>query len=97
MVLDLGLPDLDGVEVVTGLRGWASVPIVGLSAREGSRDKVAALDAGADDFVVEPFGMAELLARWSRLRYAVGRSRTRSRRACSASRSTGRTVRSWLT
>jgi two-component system KDP operon response regulator KdpE len=63
VVLDLGLPDMDGVEVVRGLRGWTSVPILVLSAREGSSDKVAALDAGADDYVTKPFGMDELLAR----------------------------------
>jgi two-component system KDP operon response regulator KdpE len=63
VVLDLGLPDIDGVEVVSGLRGWSQVPIIVLSAREGQRDKVAALDAGADDFVTKPFGMDELLAR----------------------------------
>ena len=63
VILDLGLPDLDGVEVVGGLRGWTSVPIVVLSARDGQRDKVAALDAGADDYVTKPFGMEELLAR----------------------------------
>jgi two-component system KDP operon response regulator KdpE len=63
VILDLGLPDVDGVEVVHGLRGWSQVPIIVLSAREGQRDKVAALDAGADDFVTKPFGMDELLAR----------------------------------
>ena len=70
VVLDLGLPDLEGTEVVEGLRGWSSVPIVVLSARTDSSDKVAALDAGADDYVTKPFGMAELLAR---LRAAVRR------------------------
>jgi two-component system, OmpR family, KDP operon response regulator KdpE len=63
VVLDLGLPDLDGVEVIRGLRGWTSVPIVVLSGRAGSHDKVAALDAGADDYVTKPFGGDELLAR----------------------------------
>lgn len=63
VVLDLGLPDLEGVEVVRGLRGWSTVPILVLSARDGQRDKVAALDAGADDYVTKPFGMDELLAR----------------------------------
>jgi two-component system KDP operon response regulator KdpE len=71
VILDLGLPDLDGVEVIHGLRGWAQVPIIVLSAREGQRDKVAALDAGADDFVTKPFGMDELLAR---MRAALRRS-----------------------
>ncbi|MEV0157899.1 response regulator [Micromonospora sp. NPDC050686] len=63
VVLDLGLPDLDGVEVIRGLRGWSSVPIIVLSGRAGSEDKVAALDAGADDYVTKPFGIDELLAR----------------------------------
>jgi two-component system KDP operon response regulator KdpE len=63
VILDLGLPDMDGVEVVHGLRGWSKVPIIVLSAREGQADKVAALDAGADDYVTKPFGMDELLAR----------------------------------
>ena len=70
VVLDLGLPDLDGSEVIAGLRGWTDVPILVLSAREQSREKVAALDAGADDYVVKPFGMDELLAR---LRAAIRR------------------------
>ncbi|MFI2663503.1 response regulator [Micromonospora carbonacea] len=63
VVLDLGLPDLDGVEVIRGLRGWTTVPIIVLSGRAGSEDKVAALDAGADDYVTKPFGVDELLAR----------------------------------
>ena len=63
VVLDLGLPDMDGVEVVAGLRGWTSVPIVVLSARDSQWAKVDALDAGADDYVTKPFGMDELLAR----------------------------------
>jgi two-component system KDP operon response regulator KdpE len=63
VLLDLGLPDLDGVEVVKRLREWSTVPIVVLSAREREQDKVAALDAGADDYLVKPFGLAELLAR----------------------------------
>jgi two-component system KDP operon response regulator KdpE len=63
VILDLGLPDLDGVEVVQALRGWTSVPIVVLSARHDSHEKVHALDAGADDYVTKPFGMDELLAR----------------------------------
>jgi two-component system KDP operon response regulator KdpE len=63
VVLDLGLPDLDGVEVIQGLRGWTAVPIIVLSGRSGSSDKVAALDAGADDYVTKPFGVDELLAR----------------------------------
>ncbi len=63
VVLDLGLPDMDGAEVVAGLRGWASVPIIVLSARDSQWAKVDALDAGADDYVTKPFGMDELLAR----------------------------------
>jgi two-component system KDP operon response regulator KdpE len=63
VVLDLGLPGIDGVEVIRGLRGWTRVPIVVLSVREREADKVAALDAGADDYVTKPFGMDELLAR----------------------------------
>jgi two-component system KDP operon response regulator KdpE len=63
VVLDLGLPDMDGVDVVAGLRGWTSVPIVVLSARDSQSAKVDALDAGADDYVTKPFGMDELLAR----------------------------------
>ena len=63
VVLDLGLPGIDGVDVIAGLRGWSRVPIVVLSARDAEAAKVAALDAGADDFVTKPFGMDELLAR----------------------------------
>jgi two-component system KDP operon response regulator KdpE len=63
IVLDLGLPDMDGVEVIQGLRGWTSVPIIVLSGRTTGRDKVAALDAGADDYVTKPFSVDELLAR----------------------------------
>jgi two-component system KDP operon response regulator KdpE len=63
VVLDLGLPDMDGVEVIHGLRGWSSTPIVVLSGRTDSTDKVEALDAGADDYVTKPFGVDELLAR----------------------------------
>ncbi|MFD5497801.1 response regulator [Streptomyces sp. INA 01156] len=71
VVLDLGLPDMDGVEVIRGLRGWTRVPILVLSARQASDEKVQALDAGADDYVTKPFGMDELLAR---LRAAVRRA-----------------------
>jgi two-component system, OmpR family, KDP operon response regulator KdpE len=63
VVLDLGLPDLDGVDVIRGLRARTAVPIIVLSGRVGSSDKVAALDAGADDYVTKPFGIDELLAR----------------------------------
>ena len=63
VVLDLGLPDMDGVEVIRALRGWTDAPIIVLSGRSGARDKVEALDAGADDYDTKPFGMDELLAR----------------------------------
>lgn len=63
VLLDLGLPDMDGVQVIIGLRAWTQVPIIVLSARHGSEDKVEALDAGADDYVTKPFGLEELLAR----------------------------------
>jgi two-component system KDP operon response regulator KdpE len=63
VILDLGLPDLDGVAVVEGLRGWSTAPIIVLSARHTEHAKVDALDAGADDYVTKPFGMDELLAR----------------------------------
>jgi two-component system KDP operon response regulator KdpE len=63
IILDLGLPDMDGVEVVKELRTWSSVPIVILSARSQEKDKISALDAGADDYLVKPFGIGELLAR----------------------------------
>jgi two-component system, OmpR family, KDP operon response regulator KdpE len=63
VVLDLGLPDVDGLEVIRRLREWATMPIIVLSARGGESDKVAALDAGADDYVAKPFAVGELLAR----------------------------------
>ena len=63
VVLDLGLPDLDGRDVIAGLRGWSRTPIIVLSARAGQADKVDALEAGADDYVTKPFGMEELVAR----------------------------------
>jgi two-component system, OmpR family, KDP operon response regulator KdpE len=63
VILDLGLPDLDGIEVIRRLRGWSSAPIIVLSGRAGPGDKIAALDAGADDYVTKPFSMEELLAR----------------------------------
>ncbi|MET8141662.1 response regulator [Sphaerisporangium sp. NPDC005288] len=63
ILLDLGLPDMDGVEVIHGLRGWTRVPIVVLSGRAGNQDKIDALDAGADDYVTKPFDIEELFAR----------------------------------
>ncbi|GAA1906495.1 response regulator [Nocardioides lentus] len=71
VLLDLGLPDLDGTEVIEGLRGWTTVPVVVLSARQHGEDKVEALDLGADDYVTKPFAMDELMAR---LRAAVRRA-----------------------
>jgi two-component system KDP operon response regulator KdpE len=73
VVLDLGLPGISGREVITGLRGWTDVPIIVLSARDAESEKVAALDAGADDYVTKPFGMSELLAR---VRAAVRRGQS---------------------
>jgi two-component system KDP operon response regulator KdpE len=70
VMLDLGLPDMDGVDVIKALRGWTRVPILVLSARQASDEKVAALDAGADDYITKPFCLDELLAR---LRAAVRR------------------------
>ena len=71
VILDLGLPDLDGVEVIQALRGWTKAPIIVLSGRADSTDKVEALDAGADDYITKPFGVEELLAR---MRAAVRRT-----------------------
>jgi two-component system KDP operon response regulator KdpE len=70
-IVDLGLPDMDGVDVVRGLRGWTDLPIIVLSARDAESAKIAALDAGADDYVTKPFGMGELHAR---IRSALRRS-----------------------
>ena len=63
VLLDIGLPGIDGIEVVEGLRGWTTVPIIMLSVRDAEEDKVRALDTGADDYVTKPFGMNEVLAR----------------------------------
>ena len=71
LILDLGLPDMDGTDVIHGVRGWTSTPIIVLSVWGQEHQKVAALDAGADDYVTKPFGMDELLAR---LRAAVRRA-----------------------
>jgi two-component system KDP operon response regulator KdpE len=78
VILDLGLPDMDGTEVIAGLRGWTDVPILVLSGRTDSADKVDALDAGADDYVTKPFGMEELLAR---LRAMTRRTGTKDEQA----------------
>ncbi|WP_138442137.1 response regulator [Sinomonas susongensis] len=75
VVLDLGLPGMDGVDVIRRLREWTTVPIIVLSARHAAEDKVEALDAGADDYVTKPFGLEELLAR---LRAAARRSAVRT-------------------
>ncbi|MCX4671189.1 response regulator [Streptomyces sp. NBC_01381] len=63
ILLDLGLPDMDGIEVIKALRGWSRAPVLVLSARSGSEDKIRALDVGADDYMTKPFSMDELLAR----------------------------------
>lgn len=73
LLLDLGLPDMDGMEIIRSVREWSTLPIVVLSARNHERDKVAALDAGADDYLTKPFGAAELLAR---IRTAIRHTRT---------------------
>jgi two-component system KDP operon response regulator KdpE len=76
VIIDLGLPDMDGLEVIRRLREWSSVPVLVLSARGGERDKVTALDAGADDYIEKPFGTEELLARIRvALRHAAGAAR----------------------
>jgi len=78
VVLDLGLPDRDGVSVIRGLRTWSTVPIIVLSGRTGSGDKVSALDAGADDYMTKPFGTDELLARVRAVRRRAGSPDRRS-------------------
>ena len=78
VILDLGLPDLDGMQVIHGLRGWTTVPILVLSGRVDSADKVQALDAGADDYLTKPFGIDELLAR---IRALAATRRSDDRRA----------------
>ena len=79
VILDLGLPDLDGVDVIRGLRGWSSAPILVLSGRSDSIDKVEALDAGADDYLTKPFGVDELLARLRALTRRAGSPENRIR------------------
>jgi len=78
VVLDLGLPGIDGVEVIRRLRSWSSVPVVVLSVRDAQSDKVAALDAGADDYVTKPFAMDELLARTRAVLRRTGPGETES-------------------
>ena len=78
MLLDLGLPDMDGVEIIKKLRGWSNMPVIVVSARTEDSDKVAALDAGADDYLTKPFSVDELLAR---LRVALRRVRYDSQRS----------------
>ena len=73
IILDLGLPDMDGMDLLKNIRGWSNLPIVVVSARSHERDKVAALDGGADDYLTKPFGTAELLAR---VRTAIRHTRT---------------------
>jgi two-component system KDP operon response regulator KdpE len=68
LLLDLGLPDIQGRDVIERLRGWSELPVIVISVRDGQDDKVAALDAGADDYVTKPFGMKELLARMRAVR-----------------------------
>lgn len=77
MILDLGLPDMDGVEIIKKVRGWSSLPIIVVSARSEDRDKISALDAGADDYLTKPFSADELLAR---VRVALRRIRYDSAR-----------------
>ncbi|MBL0124060.1 MAG: two-component system response regulator KdpE [Betaproteobacteria bacterium] len=71
VIVDLGLPDRDGLELIRDLRGWSNVPVIVLSARSGEADKIAALDLGADDYLTKPFGVGEMLAR---VRAALRRS-----------------------
>ena len=78
MVLDLGLPDIDGLEVITQLRGWSHMSVIVVSARGHEREKVEALDAGADDYLTKPFGVAELLAR---IRVALRRGESSDNRS----------------
>src|SRR5215510_8156462 len=75
IILDLGLPDLDGIEVTRRLREWSNTPIIILSVREAEHDKIAALDAGADDYLTKPFGTGELMAR---MRVAMRRLASKS-------------------
>ena len=80
MLLDLGLPDMDGIAIIEKVRGWSGMPIIVISARSEDRDKIDALDAGADDYLTKPFSVDELLAR---LRVALRRARQDSGHAVS--------------
>ncbi len=86
ILLDLGLPDLDGIEVIRKIRSWSNVPIIVISARTQEKEKVEALDAGADDYITKPFGSSELVAR---IRSAL-------RRAASGSNSSSRTQQKYI-
>ena len=90
MLLDLGLPDLDGIEVIRRIRSWSAMPIIVISARSEDSDKIEALDSGADDYLTKPFSVEELLARQSRLfmhniRFSFVLSRQAVRLPCSQS------------
>ncbi len=76
VLLDLGLPDMDGVKVVESVRAWSSMPIIVVSARSEDADKIRALDAGADDYLTKPFSVEELLARMRRLAWVRPRARS---------------------
>jgi two-component system KDP operon response regulator KdpE len=77
LLLDLGLPDIQGKDVIERLRGWSELPVIVISVRDGQDDKVAALDAGADDYVTKPFGMKELLARMRAVQRRIAPEDTR--------------------
>jgi two-component system KDP operon response regulator KdpE len=80
VILDLGLPDMDGKEVVSRLRAWSTIPIIILSARDRESEKIAALDIGADDYIEKPFGIGELTARMrAALRHSLGKEAVRER------------------
>jgi two-component system KDP operon response regulator KdpE len=81
VIVDLGLPGIDGLDVIRGLRAWSAAPIIVLSARSQEPEKIAALDAGADDYVTKPFGMGELLARLRAAERRVDQRSTRNERA----------------
>ena len=93
MLLDLGLPDMDGVEVIKKIRSWSNLPIIVISARSEDRDKIEALDAGADDYLTKPFSVEELLARLRvilrRLQYMESSSSQEGKGTCIRIRSKG--------